>query len=532
MNAMYEYIIVGAGSAGCVLANRLSIVPQTRVLLLEAGLPDTVKEIHIPAAFPRLFQTQYDWAYTTEPQPHLNDRRIYWPRGKTLGGSSSINVQIYLRGPRSDYNRWAMLGNLGWEYDQVLPYFQNSESNSHGTSAYHGSDGPLSVTDLRDPNPLTYAFIDAGLAIGMRRNDDFNGPHQEGIGFVQVTQRCGRRCSSASAYLQPVQHRRNLTIVTGAYATRIMLDRGTASGVEYVTAGRTVTARCTREVIVSGGAVNSPHLLMVSGIGPADHLAAQGIPCGHHLPGVGRNLQDHLAVMVLYKATKPLSLRSADSIGNLLRFLLFKRGMLTSNGAEACAFVRTNPSLSTPDLELIFSPILFLREGLEAPREHGFTITAVLLQPQSAGYIGLRSNSPFDPPRIQPNYLFAEAEELPVLIEGVRLARRMVQTGCFDPYRGEEIAPGAAIQDDNTITAFIRRAAQTLWHPVGTCRMGTDEEAVVDPELRVRGIKGLRVVDASVMPTIISGHTNAATVMIAEKAADMIKNTAEGTAGS
>jgi choline dehydrogenase len=323
---------VGAGSAGCVLANRLSTVPQTRVLLIEAGPSDKVKEIHIPAAFPRLFKTQYDWAYTTEPQPQLNGRRIYWPRGKALGGSSSMNVQIYIRGHRSDYNHWATLGNFRWEYAQVLPYFQKSESNSRGASAYHGGDGPLSVTDLCDPNPLTYAFIDAGMAIGMLRNDDFNGPNQEGIGFVQVTQRRGRRCSSASAYLQPVQHQRNLKIVTGAYATRIILEGRTAIGVDYVCESRLQTARCTREVIVSGGAVNSPQLLMLSGIGPVGHLAAHGISCVHHLPGVGRNLLDHLAVMILYRATKPLSLLSADSVGNLLRFLLLKRGMLTSNG--------------------------------------------------------------------------------------------------------------------------------------------------------------------------------------------------------
>lgn len=520
---MYDYIIVGAGSAGCVLANRLTEDPSVRVLLLEAGPPDRKQEISIPAAFAKLFKTEFDWNYSTTPQPRLDNRRVYWPRGKTLGGSSSINAQIYQHGDRLDYDRWAELGNTGWGYDDVLPYFKKSENNERGASARRGVNGPLNVADPRDANPLTHAFLDAAVEAGVKRNSDFNGGELEGVNFVQVTQKNGKRWSAADAYLRPALHRPNLKVTTGATILRVLTEGTRAVGVEYLENGRKTT-QTSGDIILSAGAINSPHLLMLSGIGPADHLKKHGIPPVLDLPGVGQNLLDHLMVISLHATNRPISLLNAGSIGNVLKYLLFKRGMLTSNVAEAIGFVRSRPDLPAPDIEIVFAPVLYVKEGLEAPTEHGFSLGVVLLQPRSVGSIRLQSGNPLDPPLIDPSYLSdTEDDDLRTVVEGVKLVRRIAETKPLADHRVAELAPGAERRSDADLHAFVRDRAQTIYHPVGTCKMGMDDMAVVDSRLRVHGMKGLRVVDASIMPTIPRGHTNAPTMMIAEKAADLMK---------
>lgn len=518
---MYDYILVGAGSAGCVLANRLSEDPGLRVLLLEAGGPDDKREIAVPAAFSKLFKTPYDWAYETEPEPHLDGRRLYWPRGRTLGGSSSINAMIYIRGAHADYDTWRDLGNPGWSYADVLPYFKRAENQRRGPSDHHAVGGPLDVSDLRYVNPLSRAFVEAGVALGWPRTDDFNGASQEGVGIYQVTQRRGQRHSAAAAYLRPAGGRPNLTVWTGAQATRVLFDGTRATGIEFTRGGATERAEAAREVILCGGTVNSPQLLLLSGVGPADTLRAQGIPVIADLPGVGENLQDHALIGVAYACTQPITLMTAERADNLLEYLLFRRGKLSSNIAEAGAFVKLDPAAPAPELQYHFAPAFYMDHGFTRPDGHGFSLGPTVLRPKSRGRIALRSRDPLAPPAIHGNYL-ADDSDLRLLIEGIRLSRRIVRAHPFDPYRGLEYL-GPQGDDDAAITAYIRERLETLYHPVGTCKMGTDPLAVVDPELRVRGVDGLRVVDASIMPTIISGNTNAPTIMIAEKAADLLK---------
>ena len=517
----YDYVIVGAGSAGCVLANRLS-ADGNSVLLLEAGTPDEKREISIPVAYSELFKSTLDWEYYTEPQPELHDRECYWPRGKTLGGSSSINAMIYTRGQPADYNQWAELGNDGWAYEDVLPYFKRAEHNERGSSEYHGTGGPRHVTDPQSPNELTEAFIQAGQTVGLPRNEDFNAGDQSGVGLYQLTQKNGERHSAADAYLKPVLDRPELTATTGARVTQLQFDGRTAVGVEYRQdeGGSTKTVAATKEVILSAGTINSPQLLMLSGIGPAEHLAAHDISPVHPLPGVGRNLQDHLQVKVNYACEKSVSLEGADSLWNLLKYLFLNRGSLTSNVAEAGGFTSV-AGAERPNIQLHFGPSYSVNHGFDNPDGHGFWLGALCLRPESRGRITLRSADPFDAPAVDPGYLTEDAD-LAVLREGLELIREILQAEPFDAYRGEEVKPGKAADTEAELTEQIRETAHSLYHPVGSCKMGDDEMAVVDDRLRVHGVDRLRVVDASVMPTITSGNTDAPTTMIAEKAADYI----------
>jgi len=518
----YDYVIVGAGSAGCVLANRLSAAGN-EVLLLEAGNPDEKREIGIPAAFFELFRSDVDWGYETAPQPELNDRECYWPRGKTLGGSSSINAMIYARGQPADYDSWAAAGNDGWAYEDVLPYFKRAEHNERGSSEYHGTDGPRHVADHQSPNELSEAFVEAGQAVGLPHNEDFNADEQAGVGFYQVTQKDGGRHSAADAYLKPVLDRPTLTATTGAQVTRVRFDGREAVGVEYVQDGNSSpkSVDANEEVILSAGVINSPQLLMLSGVGPADHLADHGISVVHDLPGVGRNLQDHLHVKVNYACEQPVSLEGADSLWNLLKYLLLNRGPLTSNVAEAGGFASVAGEGDRPDVQLHFGPSYSVNHGFDNPAGHGFWLGALCLRPESRGRITLRSDDPLAEPRIDPNYLSEEAD-LEILLDGLKLVREILQAEPFDDYRGREVSPGADVESDAELIEHIRETAHSLYHPVGTCKMGDGDMAVVDDSLAVHGVDGLRVVDASIMPTVTSGNTDAPTTMIAEKAADDI----------
>lgn len=525
MSLSYDYIIIGAGSAGCVLANRLSADARRRVLLLEAGGRDVNPFIHMPAGLARLvWNTRINWNYTTEPERELNGRRLYWPRGKVLGGSSSINAMCYVRGQPEDYDEWASAGNPGWSFDEVLPYFKRSQHQQRGASDRHGVDGPLCVEDLRDPSPLSAAFIDAAAALGLPRNVDFNGYTQEGAGLYQVTQRDGRRCSAAVAYLRPVRTRPNLTVATGAHAEQIVIEHGKARAVVYRQRGARKLAQCEGEVLLCAGAINSPQLLMLSGVGPADHLRAHGLAVHAALPGVGENLQDHLDVCTMYKCTQPVTydFTSWQEVGVGWRYLRNRRGPGASNIAEAGAFARSSRAKGgRPDLQLHFVPAQLDDHGRNRLPGHGFTLHACYLHPRSRGSIRLRSPHSSDPPLIHANYLH-DSSDLAAMVEAVEFSRQLLRGRAFDPWRGAEVFPGAAARTASEIIEFIRRKAETIYHPVGTCRMGSGDDAVVDARLRVQGVERLRVVDASVMPTLVSGNTNAPTMMIAEKAADMI----------
>ena len=521
----YDYVIVGAGSAGCVLANRLSADPDVRVLLLEAGGRDDSFLIHMPAGIARLTAPKLNWLYQTEPQPALRGRRLFWPRGKTLGGSSSINAMVYIRGQPQDYDHWRELGNPGWGFEDVLPYFRRAEHHETLGGAWHGREGPLNVGARRYTNLLSHRFVAAAEAAGLARNPDFNGPEQDGAGLYQVTQKDGRRCSAASAYLHPVAARPNLTVQTGALALRIVLEGRRAVGLEYARGATRCEVRAEREVLLAAGAINSPQLLLLSGIGPADELRAHGIEVRHDLPGVGRNLQDHLDVHVIHACTQPVTLdRVARGFGALrtaLRYALFKDGPGVSNVAEAGAFLRSTPQATTPDVQMHFIPAYVLDHGRRRMPGHGMTLHVCYLRPVSRGTIRLASARATEAPRIDPGYL-SDPSDLAPLVVGIRRAREIYAQAPFGAYLGAEVFPGAEQRSDGELEAFVRAAAETEYHPVGTCKMGIDAAAVVDPQLRVRGLEGLRVVDASIMPTLVSGNTNAPTIMIGEKAADLI----------
>ncbi|MDJ0653417.1 MAG: choline dehydrogenase [Xanthomonadales bacterium] len=519
---MYDYIIVGAGSAGCVLANRLSANPNTRVLLLEAGGRDWNPLIHMPAGLAKLVNVDsLNWGYETEPEPRLNNRRLYWPRGKVLGGSSSINAMCYTRGHRDDYDHWAHLGNQGWGYDDVLPYFKLAENQERGESEFHGSGGPLNVQDLIHHSDLSEVFLQAAEQAGFPRNPDFNGPNQRGFGLYQVTQKNGSRCSTAEGYLSPVKDRPNLTVLTNALSRRVLLEGGQAVGIEYQRRGKVCRAE-GQEIILSAGAINSPQLLMLSGIGPDELLSNVGIKPIHPLPGVGRNLQDHLDICTLYHCTENITYDRLNDLAVGLRYLLFHKGVGTSNIAEAGGFAVSGLSDDDrPDLQFHFVPAMLDDHGRNRLDGNGFTLHCCPLRPESRGFIAIRSTDPTDHPAIHANYL-SRGQDLDLMVEGVKLSRKIFGAEAFDPIRGDEIFPGAKVTSDEEIVGFIRQKAETIYHPIGTCKMGSDDMAVVDDQLLVRGLEGLRVVDASVMPTLVSGNTNAPTVMIAEKASDLI----------
>lgn len=523
----YDYIVVGAGSAGCVLANRLSVNNTVKVLLIEAGPSDSRREVSIPAAWVSLFKSELDWNYETAPEQQLDGRTIYWPRGKTLGGSSSINAQIYLRGARVDFDEWAANGNNGWSYDEVLPYFKKAENNERGENEFHGEGGPLCVSDVREPNPLSDAFLRSAISLGIPKNADFNANDLEGVGYCQFTQKDGRRCSAANAYLTSARDRSNLDIWTDTHVTRILFTGRQASGLACLRAGSEIEITADREIIISAGAVNSPVLLMQSGIGPPQLLRENDIKLVQALEGVGQNLQDHPIVAVRYLSNKPVSLLKAKSLNNLARYMLLRRGMLCGSGVDVLAHLRTCADSPAADLQLLLMALLWLDQGLGKPTQHGFTIGAAALKPKSRGAITLRSKNPLEPPVIQPNYCGdEEGEDMRVLVDGIRWARQIVAAPDFASLAGAETTPGAEVKSERDLVAYVRQNAQTYFHPVGTCKMGVDEMAVVDPQLCVRGVERLRVVDASVMPSIPRANTNAATIMIAEKAADLITSQA------
>jgi choline dehydrogenase len=521
---VYDYIIVGAGSAGCVLAARLSADSGVSVLLLEAGLADDADEIRAPAAVNRLFQTAYDWNYLTVPQHRAAGRTVYWPRGKVLGGSSSINAMIYIRGNRHDFQAWKdEHGCVGWGYEDLMPYFRRAEDNSRGASPYHGTGGPLAVTDPRYESQACAAFIAAAQEQGAKANDDFNGPRQDGVGWYQLTQRNGQRCSAATAYLHPALSRPNLTVLTDALVTNVIIEGGHATGVRYLHHGEPQTARANAEVILSGGAVNSPQLLMLSGIGPAEHLIEMGIDVHADLRGVGGNLSDHPVLPVIWSTPKIRGLWEKASNTSQLRWQLTHRGPLTSNVAESGGFAHSEPGLPAPDLQLHVLPAPYQNQGLADPARRAMTVLVGLVDVASRGRIKLRSADPRHRPAIDPGYLSDERDGR-ALAAGLKLAREFVTARPMAAICASELAPGAHVRSDAELMNYVRSSVVTLYHPVGTCTMGGDSRwnSVVDLELRVRGVTGLRVVDASVMPVVPRGNTNAPTIAIAERAADLI----------
>jgi choline dehydrogenase-like flavoprotein len=525
--AEFDYVIVGAGSAGCVLANRLSANGKHSVLLLEAGPKDSNIWIHVPLGYGKLFKEKsVNWMYQTEPEPGLHGRQVFQPRGKVLGGSSSINGLLYVRGQHEDYDRWRQRGNVGWGYDDVLPYFKRAENQCRGEDDYHGTGGPLTVSDWRHEDPLSEAFVKAAVETGIPFNADFNGKTQEGAGFFQTTTKRGRRASSAYSYLRPAMGRGNMHVETSALAQRILFEGRRTKAVEYRQNGNLRTARARKEVLVSSGAYNSPQLLQLSGVGPADVLKSHGINVVLDAAGVGNDLQDHLQVRLVTRCTQKITLN--DVLNHPLRrtmagvrYAFARSGPLTIAAGTSGAFFKTNPRLASPDIQIHFIPFSTDKMGENLHPFSGFTASVCQLRPESRGSLKIRSADPSAPPEIRINYLATETDRT-AFIDGIRILRKILAAPALKPYTVEEVYPGSKVSSDEDVLDYCRKTGSTVYHPTSTCRMGSDPLAVVDQRLRVRGIEGLRVVDASVMPDLMSGNTNAPTIMIAEKASDMI----------
>ena len=526
----YDYIVVGAGSAGCVMANRLSADANSKVLVLEAGPIDKTPFIKIPGAFAYfMFSKKYNWAYEAEPVDDIRDGEpMFCPRGKTLGGSSAVNAMVYIRGHKSDYDHWQALGNQGWGYNDLLPYFKNSECNERGGDAYHGDSGPLNVSNVVNDYKVNDAFIEGAQQAGYPLNNDFNGPQLEGAGFYQFTIKDGERCGVSRAYLKPAMDRKNLNVECEATVKRIIFEGKKAVGVEYIQKGKSQSVYANKEVLICGGTFNSPQTLMLSGIGDKQALAEQGIALVHHLPGVGKNLQEHADACVLTTSLKkdgfsigPVGL--AKMLPDVVKYMRTKKGKLANSITQAGAFLKSSPEVSVPDIQMHFVPLLFDDNGrdLKLLAGHGYSCHVCVLRPKSRGSVSLRSNNPMDSIKIDFNF-FDKKEDENVLINGIRVARKILAAQAFDEYRDEEIHPGIDAQSDEEILNKCKERLGLVYHPVGTCKMGHDAMAVVDDELKVHGVENLRVIDASIMPTLISGNTNATTIVIAEKAAEMI----------
>jgi choline dehydrogenase len=525
-----DFVVVGAGSAGCAVAARLSEDPATRVLLLEAGGEDRNRWIHIPLGFGKTFaDPSVNWCYETEPDPGAGDRRVFWPRGKVLGGSSSINGMVYIRGQAEDFDHWRQLGNAGWSFEDVLPYFRRSEHQTRGSDAFHAVGGPLCVSDVQR-HPICEAFIKAATELGFARNDDFNGASQDGVGYHQTTTRNGRRCSTAVGYLRPAMQRANLHVVTEALTEKVLFEDRRAVGVAFRRDGRLCTARAGREVILCGGAVNSPQLLMLSGIGPQEQLARFGIPVVHHLIGVGQSLQDHYSAPIKLRCKLPVTvndvmLSNARKLKAGFEYYMLHRGPLSMISSPAALFARTRPELASADVKCSISPFSAERPQDGLHRFSGFTMIAYQLRPESRGQIRLKSPDPFDAPAVHPNYLATETDQR-TIVAGLKLCRKILANRHLQPFIEAEFQPGPTVESDEELLDYARRRGGTVYHPTSTCKMGSDPMAVVDAELRVHGIEGLRVADASIMPAVVSGNTNAAAIMIGEKAADLVRQPA------
>ena len=525
----YDFIVVGAGSAGCAVAARLSEVARYKVLLLEAGPPDRNFWIQLPIGYAKTFlDPKVNWKYETDPEPYCNNRRVYWPRGKVLGGSSSINGMIYIRGVASDYNYWRQLGNSGWGYHDVLPYFKKAEGQCRGSDEYHSGDGPLGVAETAWRNALSEAYLQGALELGLPRNDDFNGARQEGTGYYQQTQRGGRRASSARSYLGSAKARPNLRVVTEALAHQIVLEGNRAVGVAYETPSGKATARAGREVILCGGAINSPQLLQLSGIGPAEALQAAGVQVRYEIKGIGENLHDHYAIRSMYRTETP-GVTMNDAVRTLwgkaiagLQWALARTGPLSIGAGVVGVFARTRPELEDPDIQLHYIPFSTDKMGTTLHERPGFMVAMNQSRPQSRGRLRIKSADPREHPSMVANYLADEIDRR-TTVEGIKFVRRISQTKAVSPYVAEELSPGLRYRSDDELLDYARNNGGSIYHPAGTCKMGSDPMAVVDDQLRVRGLGGLRIADASIMPQVVSGNTNAACIMIGEKCADLVK---------
>lgn len=526
MNEEFDYIVVGAGSAGCPVANRLSAKPENRVLLLEAGPKDRNIWIHIPIGYAKTMTSPLSWGYNTEPDEGIAGRSLLWPRGKVLGGSSSINGLVYIRGQKQDYDYWRQLGNEGWGYEDILPFFKKAESQERGGDAFHGSDGPLQVSDIHDQREICDAFTEAAVETGIPRNADFNGAEQEGVGAYQTTSANGRRCSSAVGYLKPIRNRSNLRVETDAMVTKILFDGVKAVGIAYRQHGVDKQVKVKGEIILAGGAINSPQLLQLSGVGPASHLQKMGVDVVLDSPGVGADLQDHYQARMVLELNKAISVN--DEINNLvrrawtgLRYLLFRQGPMTFSAGHVGAFTKVLPESATPDAQIHFIPFSATKIGGDLHPFSGVTASVCQLRPESRGEVMIASADPLQHPKIVPNYLSTDYDRR-IMVEGLKMVRGITKSPSFAKYVIKERDPGDDCVSDDDLLTYAREKGNTIFHPTSTCRMGSDTRAVVDARLRVRGIQGLRVADCSIMPSVVSGNTNAPAIMIGEKCAQMI----------